>query len=91
VVIGVYLFLSLATPTAFIDDSAISCARGGLVRGKIVCMKTELYPRISFRLSQTMKARIARLALQRHISTGRIVRDALTNYFSGSERIDEIF
>jgi len=54
-------------------------------------MKTKEYPRISFRLSKTMKSRIATLALQRHRSQGRIVRDALTNYFSGSASIDEIF
>ena len=38
-----------------------------------------------------MKARIANIARRRHTSQGRVVRDALTNYFSGSESIDEIF
>jgi len=54
-------------------------------------MTNTKYPRLSVRLSPTMKRRIEVSANSRHISQGKIIRDALKKYFIGSEFIDEEF
>ena len=66
-------------------------ARSRVWRGKIVVMNNNKYPRLCIRLSPTMKRRITISARTRHISQARVVRDALTNFFVGSELIDEEF
>ena len=58
---------------------------------KFVIVNTPKYPRLSVRLSPTMKRRIEQSALMRNSSQGRIVREALKTYFVGSEKIDEQF
>ena len=52
-------------------------------------MTNTKYPRLCIRLSPMMKRRIAISAKTRHISQARVVRDALTKLFVGSELIDE--
>ena len=51
-------------------------------------MDNNKYPRLCVRLSPTMKRRIAIQAKVRNISQARIIRDALTKHFVGSELID---
>jgi len=65
--------------------------RGRVSHEKIVFMTNTKYPRLSVRLSPTMKRRIEVSANSRHISQGKIIRDALKKYFIGSEFIDEEF
>jgi len=66
-------------------------AKSRVWSGKIVVMNKNKYPRLCIRLSPTMKRRITISAKTRHISQARVVRDALTNFFVGSELIDEEF
>ena len=51
-------------------------------------MTNTKYPRICIRLSPTMKRRIAIVAKSRNISQARVIREALTKHFVGSELID---
>jgi|GEM_PF-3975897 len=53
-------------------------------------METELYPRLSIRLSRTLKLSVAEIAFQRRISKGRVVRDALTQYLLDTGITDDI-
>ena len=55
---------------------------------KIVFMTNTKYPRICIRLSPTMKRRITIVAKSRNISQARVIREALTKHFVGSELID---
>ena len=64
-------------------------ACGCLCCGKIVFMTNTKYPRLSFRLAPTMKKRLEISSNSRHISQGKIVRDALKKYFINSEYVDE--
>ena len=66
-------------------------ARSRVWRGKIVVMNNNKYPRLCIRLTPMMRRRIAISAKTRHISQARVVRDALTKLFVGSELIDEEF
>jgi len=81
----------MATFLNFFNVLTISCAHVLVSHEKIVFMTTTKYPRLSVRLSPTMKRRIELSSISRHISQGRIVRDALKKYFIGSEFIDEEF
>ena len=58
-------------------------------REKIVVMTNTKYPRLSVRLSSTMKRRLEISSISRHKSQGKIVREALKRYFAGSDFIDE--
>ena len=51
-------------------------------------MTNTKYPRICIRLSPTMKRRITIVAKSRNISQARVIREALTKHFVGSEFID---
>lgn len=88
---GVYQTRCFAVPTAFFGQLADTCAGGGVRCGKIVFMTNTKYPRLSVRLSPLMKRRIEVSANSRHISQGRVIRDALKKHFIGSEFIDEEF
>ena len=72
-------------------DSAIVAPECQLGVRKFVIMNTPKYPRLSVRLSPSMKRRIEQSALMRNSSQGRIVREELKTYFVGSEKIDEQF
>jgi hypothetical protein len=57
--------------------------------GKIVStMAHDQYPRLSVRVSPTMRRRIILFARSRHKSQGAIVREALGQYFRGSTSVD---
>ena len=68
--------------------SLLSSAESCFQRGKIVIMTNTKYPRLCIRLSPTMKRRIAIVAKSRNISQARVIREALTKHFVGSELID---
>lgn len=68
----------------YFNTSAETCFQ----RGKIVIMTNTKYPRICIRLSPTMKRRITIVAKSRNVSQARIIREALTKHFVGSEMID---
>ena len=86
-----YTSLKKFTFLNFFDVLTICCARVLVSHEKIVFMTTTKYPRLSVRLSPSMKRRLELSSISRHISQGSIVRDALKKYFVGSEFIDGEF
>jgi hypothetical protein len=66
-----------------------SCAGGPPTREKIVSTMDHIkYPRLSVRLPREMRRRVHLVAMSRNVTKSRVVRDALTQYFQGSNLSD---